>query len=59
MNSEPTTRAQVCASFSRAAGTYAGHATVQQAMADWLAEWLPAQRMPQALRHRYQEQLPL
>ena len=49
MKPELTSGAQVCASFSRAAGTYAGHATVQQAMADWLAEWLPAQRSGRAL----------
>ena len=49
MSSEPTSRAQVCASFSRAAGTYGGHAAVQAAMADWLAEWLPAERSGRAL----------
>ena len=39
----------VVASFGRAAPTYLAHAGVQQAMADWLAEWLPPQRMGRAL----------
>jgi malonyl-CoA O-methyltransferase len=45
----PTSLAHVRDSFARAAGTYAGHAAVQVAMADWLAEWLPTNRSGQAL----------
>ena len=36
-------------SFERAARAYAGHAVVQEAMAGWLAEWLPAERTGRAL----------
>lgn len=39
----------VCDSFGRAAGSYDGSARVQGAMADWLAEWLPAERAGAAL----------
>lgn len=37
------------ASFERAAATYLAHAAVQTAMAEWLAEWLPARREGRAL----------
>jgi len=37
------------ASFERAAATYMAHAGVQTAMAEWLAEWLPARRDGRAL----------
>jgi malonyl-CoA O-methyltransferase len=36
-------------SFERAAATYLAHAGVQTAMAEWLAEWLPAERAGRAL----------
>ena len=36
-------------SFDRAARTYLAHAQVQTAMAEWLAEWLPAERAGRAL----------
>lgn len=36
-------------SFNRAALNYHAHARVQTAMADWLAQWLPAQRRGSAL----------
>jgi len=36
-------------SFDRAARAYAGHAVVQECMADWLAEWVPADRDGRAL----------
>ena len=49
MNTQTTSPEQVRVSFSRAAGTYGGHAAVQMAMADWLAEWLPAERCGRAL----------
>ena len=39
----------VCESFGRAAESYENFAPVQTAMADWLAEWLPAQREGSAL----------
>ena len=45
----PTSLALVRDSFSRAAGTYVGHAAVQLAMAEWLAEWLPVKRRGRAL----------
>ena len=45
-----TFRADVlAASFGRAARNYRGHARVQAALADWLAEWLPAKRGGRAL----------
>jgi len=37
------------ATFERAAATYLAHAGVQTAMAEWLAEWLPAERAGRAL----------
>ena len=37
------------AGFSRAAGTYALHARVQTAAAQWLSEWLPAERSGRAM----------
>ena len=37
------------ASFDRAAASYHEHARVQAALADWLAEWLPAYRRGDAL----------
>lgn len=40
---------QVAESFSRAASRYDEHADVQEAMAAWLAEWLPAAREGRAL----------
>jgi SAM-dependent methyltransferase len=40
---------KVEAEFSRAAGTYALHARVQTAAAEWLAEWLPEERNGRAL----------
>ena len=46
---EPNSLAHVRDSFARAAGTYAGHAAVQVAMAEWLAEWLPTERSGRAL----------
>jgi SAM-dependent methyltransferase len=49
MNEESTSSATVRVSFGRAARTYAGHAIVQEALADWLAEWLPAKRSGKAL----------
>lgn len=39
----------VSESFGRAAAAYEAHAPVQVAMADWLAEWLPARREGPAL----------
>ncbi len=39
----------VVATFNAAAARYRQHARVQQAMATWLAEWLPAQRQGRAL----------
>lgn len=39
----------VCDSFGRAAASYDGSASVQTAMANWLAEWLPADRRGAAL----------
>lgn len=36
-------------SFERAARGYTGHALVQEAMAGWLAEWVPAERSGRAL----------
>jgi SAM-dependent methyltransferase len=36
-------------SFSRAAANYDLHAQVQRDMADWLAEWLPVERVGRAL----------
>lgn len=39
----------LAASFSRAAANYHKHARVQTALADWLAEWLPAGRTGRAL----------
>lgn len=41
--------ANVAESFDRAAQTYLDHAQVQEAMADWLAEWVPARRDGSAL----------
>ena len=40
---------EIEAGFSRAAGTYALHARVQTAAAEWLAEWLPPVREGRAL----------
>lgn len=40
---------EVAASFARAATGYCAHAGVQEAMADWLAEWLPARRAGRVL----------
>ncbi len=40
---------EVVASFGRAAPTYLAQAAVQEAMADWLAGWLPASRTGRAL----------
>jgi SAM-dependent methyltransferase len=40
---------EVHRSFSRAATRYSRHARVQQAVADWLAEWLPRDRRGRAL----------
>jgi malonyl-CoA O-methyltransferase len=37
------------ASFGRAAPNYRAHARVQEALADWLVEWLPARREGRAL----------
>jgi malonyl-CoA O-methyltransferase len=39
----------LAASFGRAAQNYSEHARVQAALADWLAEWLPAKRAGRAL----------
>ncbi|MGH7997557.1 MAG: methyltransferase domain-containing protein [Opitutaceae bacterium] len=39
----------LAASFSRAAAAYRTHARVQDALADWLAGWLPADRSGAAL----------
>lgn len=39
----------LASSFGRAAQNYHAHAQVQTAMADWLAEWLPAPREGRAL----------
>jgi malonyl-CoA O-methyltransferase len=39
----------VIASFERGAPNYLAHAEVQEAMADWLAEWLPRPRRGRAL----------
>jgi SAM-dependent methyltransferase len=39
----------LAASFGRAAPNYRGHAHVQVALADWLAEWLPAKRDGRAI----------
>ncbi|HTQ29734.1 MAG TPA: methyltransferase domain-containing protein [Opitutaceae bacterium] len=39
----------LAASFSRAAAKYGEHARVQSALADWLADWLPAVRRGRAL----------
>jgi malonyl-CoA O-methyltransferase len=39
----------VCDSFGRAAASYEAFAPVQTAMADWLAEWMPADRRGSAL----------
>jgi len=39
----------LAANFSRAARNYREHAGVQAALADWLAEWLPAERAGRAL----------
>lgn len=39
----------VAASFEQAALNYREHAQVQEAMAEWLGEWLPPQRMGRAL----------
>lgn len=39
----------LAASFDRAARSYRANAHVQEAMADWLAEWLPAAREGRAL----------
>lgn len=44
-----STELAMSGSFDRAAGTYAGHAVVQECMADWLAEWVPAERSGRAL----------
>jgi len=44
----PSTKA-VRRSFDRAARYYAGHAVVQDSIADWLAEWAPSQRHGRAL----------
>ncbi len=49
MNAEPTSLAHVRDSFSRAAASYAGHAAVQVAMAEWLADWLPINRRGRAI----------
>lgn len=49
MKTSATSLSHVRDSFSRAAVTYAGHANVQAAMADWLAEWLPTERSGRAL----------
>lgn len=48
MNGEFTPNA-MRGSFDRAARAYAGHAVVQEHMADWLAEWLPEKREGRAL----------
>lgn len=42
--SETMPVSNLTASFDRAARTYRAHAHVQKAMADWLADWLPARR---------------
>jgi malonyl-CoA O-methyltransferase len=42
-------RKVLAASFGRAAPNYHQHARVQAALADWLAEWLPAKRDGRAL----------
>ncbi len=39
----------VIASFERGAESYLAHAQVQEAMADWVAEWLPRPRRGRAL----------
>ena len=49
MSTEITSADAVRSSFERAARTYTGHAVVQEAMADWLAEWLPSERTGRAL----------
>jgi len=49
MSTEGTSSAAVRSSFNRAASTYAGHAVVQEAMASWLAQWLPTERTGRAL----------
>ncbi len=45
----PGSAAMLAASFGRAAANYQEHARVQAALADWLAEWLPAGREGRAL----------
>lgn len=40
---------EVIASFERGAANYLAHAGVQEALADWLAEWLPRRRAGRAL----------
>lgn len=49
LTSTLTGAVEVTASFERAAPAYRRHAQVQTAMADWLAEWLPARRDGDAL----------
>ena len=49
MNTANSSEAKVRGSFDRAARSYAGHAVVQESMADWVAEWLPAKRDGHAL----------
>ena len=45
----PSSTKTLRGSFDRAARSYAGHAVVQDSIADWLAEWSPTQRHGRAL----------
>lgn len=49
MSMESTSSAALRVSFGRAARTYDGHAVVQEALAGWVADWLPAERTGRAL----------
>jgi malonyl-CoA O-methyltransferase len=49
MDDSQARRSAPTASFSRAAATYRQHAHVQRVIADWVAEWLPANRTGRAL----------
>jgi malonyl-CoA O-methyltransferase len=49
MNDARTISAEVSDRFGRAAQRYAQYANVQADMAEWLAEWLPAERAGRAL----------
>ena len=47
--SGPVSVAELADRFGRAAADYGRYACVQMAMAEWLAEWLPSERLGQAL----------